>query len=171
MIIEDWAFSREEAGAITGFTENQILKMQLDYDLFDGKSQGRGSSMSYHLSDLLKLAAIRFLKDAGIRTRAAVEAIEPFSLYGIMLQKGILPGEKGPGIFPLTMVEGRLTAVHDLRAPTSQVIKIDTWALYDRIVPLMVEIMKADPSRAENLDARIRDSLLRFAEIRNLHRA
>lgn len=169
--MEDWSFSREEAGAITGFSETQIRVMQNDYDLFDGKSQGRGSSMSYHLSDLLKLAAVKHLKDAGIATRDAVEAIEPYSVYGAMLHNGILPGEKRPGMFPLTMVEGRLTAVHDVRAKASQVFPIDTWDLFDRISPLMIEVMKAHPSRAENLDARIRDSLLRFAEIRNQNRA
>lgn len=169
VILEDWAFDRREAGHITGFSEIQITKMQNRYDLFDVTSQRRGLSISYRLSELLKLAAVRKLKDDGLKSRSAVESVNSFSIYGTLLHNGALASNGRPGLFILTWFDGRYVAMYDPQISPSHRIEVDTWALLDSILPRMIEIMRSsDRIDAENLERRLAAALSRIDEIRTL---
>ena len=166
MLIEDWSFDRPEAGHIVGFSEIQISNMENRYDLFDVKSQGKGSTKSYRLSDLMKLVAIRDLITLGIPTRKAIAAIDPFSIYGTMLHDRGRQALPQPGIFVLTRTPEGLRAYFDPRSRDEDRITIDTWSIFDRILPAMLAVMRKSAARIEDLEKRLQHSLAQIEELR-----
>ena len=168
--IELWQFSAAKAAEILAWSERQFSNWTKRYEPFPQKNRGRGYSISYSLSDLLKLDAIGGLVELGLAPEKAFEALAPYgSPYGSLLHNGFLLG-KYPGTMTLTLTAaGRFVG---LDGPNhTHAIEIRAWPIFDKIFPRIKNAILEDPGRAKLADVKkaIAEYAARIEEVRKRH--
>jgi len=137
--IETWGFSRAEAAEIVGMTSGQIGNYLVRYDLFPGKTKGKGHHVNFRFRDLMKLGAVKALIESGLTPEQAAGALRSIQgPYGSLLHDGYGEGREPAFNYPGTLFFTR-TAAGDWTAADSPdkvvCILVRAWPIYDEIWP------------------------------------
>ncbi|ABY30269.1 MerR family transcriptional regulator [Methylorubrum extorquens] len=153
--IETWGFSRTEAADIVGMTSGQIGNYLVRYDLFPGKTKGKGHHVHFRLRDLMKLGAVKALIENGLTPEQAAGALRGIQgPYGTLLHDGFgedrEPAFNYPGtLFFTRAADGKWIAADD---PSKIVcILVRAWPIFDEIWPrirahILKDSVSAKPS-------------------------
>ncbi|MDO9426047.1 MAG: hypothetical protein Q7T93_04380 [Methylobacterium sp.] len=161
--IENWAFSRTDAAALTGITSAQIGNFVSKYDLFPGRPKGQGFHISFRLRELMKLAAAQALVELGLRPEQAAMALRGIQgPYGAMLHDGYNALGHCPGTIAFTRnFDGRWIAADGLDKPAS--LQIRAWPIFDEMWPrLRALILKEGVSEPRPYPGDVEEGLAAF---------
>jgi hypothetical protein len=139
--IQSWQFAATEAADILGWSERRFANWTKRYSPFPHKNRGRGRSISYDLAELLKLAAVSSLVDAGIAPEKAFAALAPYGgPYGILLHGG----GRNPGTSVYTQNDdGRWVGVDSPQKIIA--VEIRAWPIFDKVFPKFKVALLKDP--------------------------
>jgi hypothetical protein len=164
--IQDWQFSAAQAADILGWSERRFANWTKRYQPFPHKKQGRGYSISYGLSDLMKLAEAGHLVALGLSPEKAFAAVAPYAgPYGALLHNPV-GHDPYPGTTTYTQVNGRWVGLDTPDAVTA--IKVRAWPIFDEIFPRVKDAILNSPRACEiaELRAAVKEYENKIDEIR-----
>lgn len=141
--IQMWPLGRREAAEAAGVTDAQAANWQDRYGLFPAKKQGTGRHATFVFRDVLSLAAVKALMNAGIRAERAVSAVANINPYGTLLHDASA-GRLYPGTDFMT--PGEDGAWLPVDGPDKAVcVELRVWALFDDVWPRFRKVVMAAP--------------------------
>jgi hypothetical protein len=147
--IQNWGFKRPDAAYIVGITEGQLANWLDRYDLFEEKRCGSGSHISFRLSDLMKLAAMRLLTEHGFKPSEASDALRPYAGPYAALLHNTVDRARYPGSSFLTRnSEGRWVGADG--ADKAIAVEIRAWPIFDEIYPRMKKVILTTAGYSEH---------------------
>lgn len=142
--VEGWALPSDAATRAAGIAQNTIKNWQSRFGLFPEKKQGKGHVTSYRFSDVVKMATIQALIDAGIQAQVAVQLVKPYSPYATLLHGGgVSDTPLAQSVFAVSLgQDGNWSAV--VSSDDTVVLQVRMWCIFDQVFTRFCEEMRAD---------------------------
>ncbi|MGF0539261.1 hypothetical protein ACQQ2Q_14790 [Agrobacterium sp. ES01] len=143
MQLELISLDRAGAAAVAGITEAHIADWMAKQGLFPEKQPGNGARAPFMIWDVISLATIKALLDAGFVPAAAVEAIRPYSPYGALRIGEASDSPAVTGDFRLAQNgEGRWVGRDGPDVKVS--LQVRMWPIFDEVFPRFCERVSHD---------------------------